>query len=332
MFALRHIAAFAAAFALVPAAALANVSSDAQGLINQGQAAQALQQLDSHLAKNPQDAEARFTRGLALVQLNRSADAIRAFADLTRDYPQLPEPYNNLAVLYAAQGDYEKAREALQAALATNPSYATAHENLGDIYAALAGAAYNRALQLNDTNPMLRRKLALLNEIDPGTVVRAPVAQQPVAVTTAAPTVAATAPPVSTPAVTASAPPTAEPASPSPQATDLQPAIESAIQAWANAWSAQNVAAYLLAYDADFTPEGGVSRAAWEAQRRERIAAPGSISVKVGAINIETTGENQVRASFAQQYASDNYSDSTQKVLELKRAEGAWKITREYNR
>src|SRR3569623_631806 len=118
----------------------------------QGQYAQALQKLDQHLAKNPQDAESRFSRGIALTKLNRTSDAMKVFNDLTRDYPQLPEPYNNLAVLYAQQGDYEMARDALEAALATHPSYATAHENLGDIYAALAGASYNRALKLDQGN------------------------------------------------------------------------------------------------------------------------------------------------------------------------------------
>jgi len=65
---------------------------------------------------SPQDAEARFSRGLVLVKLSRTDEAIKVFADLTRDYPQLPEPYNNLAVLYAQKGDYEKARDALEAA------------------------------------------------------------------------------------------------------------------------------------------------------------------------------------------------------------------------
>ena len=133
-----RIAAAAIVFASAPVLA-ASVAEEAQSLLNQGNAADALRKVETHLQANPQDAQARFVRGLALVRLNRIEQAIRVFADLTRDYPQLPEPYNNLAVLYAQQGDYERARDALEAALATHPSYATAHENLGDIYAALAG-------------------------------------------------------------------------------------------------------------------------------------------------------------------------------------------------
>ncbi|MDR3418995.1 MAG: tetratricopeptide repeat protein, partial [Nevskia sp.] len=157
-----------AAAAAVPALAAAPAVQEAQTLMGQGDYKAALDRLDRYLASSPQDAEARFSRGLVLVKLNRSEDAIKAFAELTRDYPQLPEPYNNLAVLYAQKGDYEKARDALEAALATHPAYATAHENLGDIYAALAGSAYNRALQLDQGNQAVRYKLSLINQLGNG--------------------------------------------------------------------------------------------------------------------------------------------------------------------
>lgn len=222
-----------------------SIGEEAQRLIQQGQTAEALKRLDAHLARNPQDAEARFARGLALVQLERSEDAIRVFADLTRDYPQLPEPYNNLAVLYAAAGDYGKAREALEAALVSHPGYITAHENLGDIYAALATAAYDRALQLESANTSVQRKLVLMQQIEG------------IADTTSQ-TTAARAP------STAPAPSTATVSS---QLTD---AANATLQAWAQAWSAKQFDAYFATYARDFAPEGGLSRSAWEAQRRDR--------------------------------------------------------------
>src|SRR5579885_1204418 len=159
--------------AALPAFATAPTVQEAQILMSKGDYAGALGLLDAYLAHTPQDAEARFTRGLALVKLDRIDEAITVFSDLTRDYPKLPEPYNNLAVLYAQKGEYEKARDALEAALATHPAYATAHENLGDIYAALAGAAYNRALMLDQSNQVVRNKLNLISELDrvPGQVI-----------------------------------------------------------------------------------------------------------------------------------------------------------------
>ncbi len=89
------------------------------------------------------------------------------FTELTRTIPELPEPYNNLAVLYAGQGDYDKARKALEMAIRTHPSYAVAHENLGDIYATLASQAYDKALQLDSNNATARKKLALIKELFP---------------------------------------------------------------------------------------------------------------------------------------------------------------------
>ncbi len=69
-------------------------------------------------------------------------------------------------MLYAGQNQFDKARAALEMAIRTNPSYATAHENLGDIYAKLASQAYNKALQLDGSNAnAVRPKLALIRDL-----------------------------------------------------------------------------------------------------------------------------------------------------------------------
>jgi tetratricopeptide (TPR) repeat protein len=100
-----------------------------------------------------------------LTELKRTGDAVRTFTSLTEDFPELPEPYNNLAVLYAQQGNYDKAKTALELAIHTHPGYATAHENLGDIYAQLAIRAYDRALQLDKDNAAARAKLEVLKNV-----------------------------------------------------------------------------------------------------------------------------------------------------------------------
>lgn len=336
---LLRCAALAALLALAPAHA--TVSEDAQALLNQGQFAEALKRLDQHLAQNPQDAEARFMRGLALVRLNRSDEAIKVFADLTRDYPQLPEPYNNLAVLYAQQGDYEKARDALEAALATHPSYATAHENLGDIYAALAGAAYNRALMLDQSNKIVRNKLNLIGQLDstptdPVTTVSAPPPRPAApAPAPAAPVALAPVKPAPAPAAVAAAPtppPAPAPAATAPAADPAGEAVLNAVYAWSKAWSQKDLAAYFGAYADDFTPEGGLTRQAWEAQRRDRISRPKRIKVAASNPQVAPSENGRVRVSFVQEYESDSFSDQVNKALELKFVGGAWKITREYTR
>jgi tetratricopeptide (TPR) repeat protein len=65
-------------------------------------------------------------------------------------------------VLYAANGQYDKARTTLDMAIRTNPTYATALENLGDIYAKLASQAYDKALQIDPGSNVPQPKLTLV--------------------------------------------------------------------------------------------------------------------------------------------------------------------------
>jgi tetratricopeptide (TPR) repeat protein len=309
MFRQHFIAVLAAAALLSATSALAASAAvaEAQALISQGQLEQALARLDSHLDSAPQDAEARFTRGLVLVRLNRSEEAVKTFADLTRDYPQLPEPYNNLAVIYAQQGEYEKARNALEAALATHPSYGVAHENLGDIYAALAAAAYNRALTLDQKNSSVRAKLNLINQLDSLADSGAGISAR------------------------ASGKPGEEPSA-EPMPTPDSEALTQIVRDWAAAWSSKDADRYLAFYAAEFAPEGGGSRTAWEAQRRSRIAKPKQIRVAVSDLQFTNLGADRARVTFQQDYESDMLNNRATKVLELKIVGGSWRIVREYSR
>lgn len=325
--------------AIVPATAATPVE-ETQALISRGDLDGALKRIDRHLAGSPQDAEGRFTRALILVKQNKGPEAIKAFTELTRDYPQLPEPYNNLAVLYAQAGDYEQARDALEAALATNPSYATAHENLGDIYAALAGAAYNRALALDANNSTTRYKLSLLSGLQAGPAgqaqaqsqAQAPV-QAPAPSPQPAPAAPALAPAAAAPAAVAAPAAEAAPTSVAAVATEITPAASNAaltaLEAWAKAWSARDVDGYLAAYASDFKPEGGLGKEEWQAQRRIRINRPKQISVSVVAPVVQAIDAEHVRISFTQDYRSDTLDDEAPKQVEMALIGGAWKITRE---
>ena len=115
--------------------------------------------------------------------------------------PELSEPYNNLAVIYAGQGQLDKARAALEMAIRTNPDYATAHENLGDVYARLASRAYGKALQLDSANASLLPKMALIHELldSSSKGVRASAVAAP----SSAPAAPSTAPAASKPGATA---------------------------------------------------------------------------------------------------------------------------------
>lgn len=134
-------------------------------LISAGQTKQALARADQHLAKNPRDAQMRFVRGVIFTDMSDTNAARIAFEQLTEDFPELPEPYNNLAVLYAADGQLDRARAALEMALMAKPDYATAHENLGDVYLQMAVDAYQRASTLQPNSRPLSNKLALAREM-----------------------------------------------------------------------------------------------------------------------------------------------------------------------
>ena len=163
----------------------------------------------------------RFIKGMILSEQGKSADAINVFQKLTEDYPELPEPYNNLAVLHASAGNYDKARVALERAIRTNPAYATAHENLGDVYAKLASQSYDKAMQLADPGqqPPQKSKLAMVRTLTPkgepasllATVSPASAPAKATAAPAPAPVIAQAAP-----APSKVAPPVAAPAKPAP--------------------------------------------------------------------------------------------------------------------
>src|SRR5258706_5907503 len=159
-------------------AARADDLQDAQRLLKAGQRDQALERVNRALAEKKDDPQARFLKGLILTEQGNTKEAIEIFTKLTQDYPNLPEPYNNLAVIYAGQGQYDKARAALEQSIRTHPSYATAYENLGDVYAKLASQAYGKALQLDSSNTGAQNKLSLVRELVGGT----PAPSKPIAV------------------------------------------------------------------------------------------------------------------------------------------------------
>jgi tetratricopeptide (TPR) repeat protein len=154
-----------ALFAGSVAAAPADDLKEAQKLYGQGKLPSALEKADAYIAAQPKDPQGRFLRGLVLTEQKKTAEAIEVFTRITEEFPELPEPYNNLAVLYASQGNYERAKTTLELALQTHPTYAIAHENLGDVYARLAGRAYDRALQIDRSNASAKTKSDRVKEL-----------------------------------------------------------------------------------------------------------------------------------------------------------------------
>ena len=314
-------------FALIPSLAFAVTPTvqDANQAFRQGNNQAALEKVNSFLNSNPKDAQGRFLKGLVLTELNRYADAIKVFTGLTEDYPELPEPYNNLAVLYAAQADYERAKQSLEMAIRTHPSYATAHENLGDIYAKMASQAYDKALELDKSNTSAQTKLALIRDLFSPT----PRPQEPIKVADAAlskPTKLAqeAAPQQDTKAKN----PGKKPATAKQDVVEPKAQVERIVRAWAEAWGARNADAYLDFYSAQFKTPGGTDFTAWSEERRTRITRPEYIKISIDQLKVTIKG-NSAKIRFLQHYESNTLKDSSNKNMTLKREGSTWKIIEE---
>jgi tetratricopeptide (TPR) repeat protein len=325
--------------------AFADDMADVAKLLKTGQTAEALAKAEGFLAKHPRDAQMRFLKGVILTEQNKSSEAIAMFTKLTEDFPDLPEPYNNLAVLYASSGQYDKARAALDTAIRTNPAYATAYENLGDVHAKLASQAYDKALQLDSANSAAKAKLTLLRTLAGNGASNAKVAAAPAPAPTPAPAapkpvvVAAAPTPTAPPKAT---PPAVEPVKPVPPPVamvkpEVKPAanddserddVLEAIHGWAKAWSSQDVKTYLNFYGTDFQTPKGMSRKAWADERQSRIVGKGRINVKVESPQITING-NTATVKFRQIYESDRLSADSRKTLILTKQGGKWQIKQE---
>jgi tetratricopeptide (TPR) repeat protein len=290
-------------------------------LMRAGQMSEALTKADQYLAGKPRDPQMRFLKGVIQTETGKPTDAIATFTKLTEDFPELPEPYNNLAVLYAGQSQFDKARAALEMAIRTNPSYATAHENLGDVYAKLASQAYSKALQLDAGNAAVAPKLSLIRNL---------FAADAKGVRPA--TVAVVTPPATTPVASAKpATATAPVATPAPSqaaSSASQDEVEAAVKAWAKAWSSKNMQGYLGAYAPNFTPPGGQSRKDWEADRKARIVPRTRIGVDISDISVTVNGD-RASVKFRQAYSSDNLNVTSRKTLDLVKSGNRWLILRE---
>ncbi len=316
-----RLMALSVAVAAALSAPLAMAQSDDYAEVNRlmraGQLSDALTKVDAYLAAKPKDPQMRFLKGVIQTEGGKPADAITTFSKLTEEFPELPEPYNNLAVLYAGQSQFDKARAALEMAIRTNPSYATAHENLGDVYAKLASQAYSKALQLDSGNAAVAPKLSLIRNLFGADAKNARAPAQ-------APATVAAATPAAKPAAAAPAPAAAT----STDTGNAQGDVEAAVAAWAKAWSSRNMSSYLGAYAPNFTPGDGQSRSAWEAERKARIVPRARIEVDVSDLSVTVNGD-RASAQFRQAYSSDTFNVTSRKTLDFVKSGGRWLIVRE---
>ena len=314
-----------------------------QKLIAEDKLEQALNLTNKELTEDKENVTYRFLKGLILTRQEKLEQARDIFLGIIKSNPELPEPYNNLAVVYAAMGDFDKAKNSLEEAINTHPSYATAHENIGDIYAKLASQAYNQALELDRDNNAAKAKLSLVNEL----FSMPQAGQQPVMLagaTDTRPAVLLPEPVVEAAQAVETLQPEAQDVKNNELLAKVQEAerqsriqegqklvaiVKQSVLDWSVAWSAQNINAYLSAYASDFSPPGVQSLDEWRLSRQQRLNNPGSIQVTISDLVVEMLGSDHAQATFTQIYQSDIYSDRVKKTLLLKRESNKWLITRE---
>jgi len=144
----------------------------AQKLWLAGQRPQAVALVEQALSKTPDELKLRFALGVMRMELGEQIAALSIFTALTQDFPDLADPYNNLAVIHAGQGLLDQARSELEQALRLQPEHAQAQENLGDVLLRLAVRAYQRAqaVLVSPSEPLalkIKRSQDLLLQITP---------------------------------------------------------------------------------------------------------------------------------------------------------------------
>jgi len=323
---------------LAPQAAVGDELQNISQLLSRKQHAKAASNLERYMAAHPNDVHGRFLQGVILSEQKKTAEAIDIFNELIAQYPSWPEPYNNLAVLYAGQGEYERARQTLELALRTHPSYAAIHDNLSGIYAAMASEAYGKALQTDRATPQPRLAMVSLPYAEKRALALAAntpaTSPMPIKTVAAAP-IAKPTPPIMAAVVVATQPTAATrtvalPTKPAPEPVDKAEIseVEKTVKEWAHAWARQDVDKYLSYYAGNFKTPKGESRRAWEQTRRSRIGSPKSIDIDITGIESEINID-RARVSFKQHYRADRIAKRTSKTLQLQKKGDRWLIVQE---
>jgi hypothetical protein len=333
----------AASVALVlPSHAKGVTPNDIVSAHHSGRAQQALTMIDQYLTTNPRDPDMLLLKGVILAERNNRKEAERIFRRLIDDFPFLPEPYNNLAVLYAQGGQVEKAKVVLEMAIKTNASYATAFENLSNIYARLASESYSKALNIDARKLGLQPKLRLINQ-----VISISPAAPLVAADEKSQSVIAVPEQVATPSRSSTNPPVPESSSDHTKSTQaaaqfetIAPQTEPAptasvtaalatLEAWRAAWSNKDIHGYIATYTPGYQPSANITHKDWVKDRTARIMGKARIKVRVSDIDVIEQSENQVIISFSQNYESDRFRSVIKKRMTFIPGDRNWMISRE---
>ena len=259
--------------------------------------------INQSIENNLNNPEILFYKGILETNLGKTNQAIDTFRDLTERFPELPEPFNNLAVLYAEKGQFRLAKEILEQAIKTNPSYLTAHINLGDIFTKMASEAYNKALEIDKSNNIAITKLSMITQLfnynpnTKNTVIESIKAKDEVRVLKIS-------------------------------KKELKKDILNSIENWKAAWESKNMESYLNSYSSNFIYPNNMTKSEWEKYRTNRILPKKLINISISDIKLKFK-EEKIKATFSQNYKSGRLNETSNKSLTFVEEGGQWLILQE---
>ena len=293
---------------LLPSLVVANTKNDMDSilLLISEKPFIALEKIKKRLRQTPDEPRLLFYKGVTEAKLNQIDNAIKTYNDLINKYPNLPEPYNNLAVIYAERQELDLAKDTLEKAIKTNSSYSVAHINLGDIYTQMATNAYNMAFEIDKDNKIARNKLKLITELfnyKPNTNEKSIIVEELDAKIIKI--------------------------EPRNKSVDKKKIIEK-IAAWKTAWEAKDLDSYFDSYSENFKYPNQMNQEQWEKYRRDRIMNKKEITINIS--NIKTKFKKDiVHAIFYQDYKSTGYQQKSKKTLIFEFQANDWKIIEEFS-
>jgi len=344
------------------------ILKDAQQQIVDKKYQRALELSNEVLDENHQQYEAQFVQAEALSHLGKMDESVKLYMHILKANPRLPEVYNNLANLYARQGNLDLARKTLEQGIATNKQYQTLYENLSAIYVEMARGAYSKALKLGVHAKAVQLKTLTMASVDPASLAQSNQ-NQATDIRTTPPTttvkpvldsveqnviVMAKAEALSSKEVDSAsvaivekkiqlpikvpvkvekkiAKPVFNPIVTSKPETKInKDEVITSLQGWAAAWSAQAVDLYLSFYGEEFKPNK-LSKKVWAVQRRVRIKKPAWVNVRLADFDVQVKFKqtDHVVVQLVQDYRAENYHDKTKKQFKMKHTMDGWRILSE---
>jgi len=266
----------------------------------------ALEKIKKRLRASPDEPRLLFYKGVTETKLNQMDNAINTYNYLINKHPNLPEPYNNLAVIYAEKEELELAKKTLEKAIKTNSSYSVAHVNLGDIYTRMATNAYNIAFEIDNDNKIAGNKLKLITELfnyKPDTNEKSIVIEDSKGKNN---TVVSRS-----------------------KSKDKEQIIKR-IEEWKTAWEAKDLDLYFDSYSEAFKYPNNMSQEQWENYRTDRIINKKNILITTLNLKLKFK-KDIIHAIFYQDYKSTGYQQKSKKTLIFKFQSNDWKIIEEFS-